>query len=478
MKKIILINPAYPGSPFPSGNWPVGLGYIAKSLESIGAEYRIIDLNFETIDFLISEIKYFQPEFIGISMMTCAYNHTYNLLKKIKECFPTMKIVVGGPHISYLRETVLQDCPEISYGIVLEGEETIIELMENEDVSRMRGILYREGARILYNGDRNFIENLDSIPFPTYNGFRLERYSKTVSICSSRGCPYNCIFCGASLSIGKKWRGRSPQNLINEIEYWYEKGYRNFSFIDSNFSFDKKRVHEFCDEIGKRKFKNLILGSEGVRADKLDREILEKMRSVGFRHLAIGVESGNNKILKNLKKGERIEVIEEVIRNATEFGFHVILFFVIGAPGETEEDIEDSFRLAWRYPVSTAYFFGLTPLPKTELFDWVEKNGYFLRMPEEYIGTNYGLVREPIYSTPLLSSKQIKKFLQKGRKLQKKIERRFRYKRYSEALRKLRLGFLSYIIAFIFSFNFFGKLINRLPMIRKLVDYIRDKTNV
>lgn len=475
MKKILLINLNYPGSPFPAGSWPVGLGYIAKSLESTGTEYRIIDLNFETIDFLISEIKYFQPEFIGVSMMTCAYKLNYNLFKKIKECFTNIKIIAGGPHISYLREIVLQECPEIDYGIVLEGEETIVELMRNKDVSRMSGIIYREGTKILYNGDRNFIENLDNVPFPTYDHFKLERYSKTASICSSRGCPYNCIFCGASLSIGKKWRGRSAKNIIDEIEYWYEKGYRNISFIDSNFSFDKKRVHEFCNEIAKREFKDIVLGSEGVRADKLDKELLKKMRTIGFRNLAIGVEGGNNKILRNLKKGEKIEVIEETIKNTTELGFNVILFFVIGSPGETEEDIEDSFRLARKYPVASAYFFGLTPLPKTELFDWVEKNRYLLRTPEEYLGTNFGLVREPIYSTPTLNAMQIKKFLQKGQKLQKKIERYYTFRRYSKTFLKLHLGVLSYIIAFIFSFKFPRSFMTKNLLLRKLVDIFKNR---
>jgi len=450
MKRILLIQPSYPGSPFSITAWPVGLGYIAESLRQAGVKYKVVDLRWHDYSFLEDKIKHFQPELIGISLMSCNYKQHYELLIKIKSTFPKISIIAGGPHVSFLREKVLEDCAAIDYGVVLEGEETIVELCKNQNPQQIKGLLYREGSTIRYTGDRDFIRDLDTIPFPTYAGFEKDKYSKTMHIASSRGCPYKCIFCGAFMSQGRKWRARSALNVISEIEYWYEKGFREFSFIDSNFLMDKKRIYDLCDEIEKRNLK-ITLGCEGVRADTVDRQILNRMKEVGFRSFDIGVEGGNNKILKNLKKGETIEVIEKAIKDIHELGFHLTLFFLIGSPGETINDIEDSFRLARKYPRANVWFFHLTPIPKTELYDWVEKNNYLVRSPEEYLNTNYGMFNEPSFFTPTLSIAQRKKIYRKGEKLRKKRMERYLFLKYTDDLSYLRFRWLSYFFAFIAS---------------------------
>ena len=128
MKRILLIQPSYPGSPFSITAWPVGLGYIAESLRQAGVKYKVVDLRWHDYSFLEDKIKHFQPELIGISLMSCNYKQHYELLIKIKSTFPKISIIAGGPHVSFLREKVLEDCAAIDYGVVLEGEETIVEL--------------------------------------------------------------------------------------------------------------------------------------------------------------------------------------------------------------------------------------------------------------------------------------------------------------------------------------------------------------
>lgn len=157
-------------------------------------------------------------------------------------------------------------------------------------------------------------------------------------ILSSRGCPFSCIFCPVSLAIGKRLRVRSAGNVVDEVDYWFKikKGYRRFSILDDNFTFYKERTIAICDEIKKRGLKNIILRcGNGIRADKVDREVLEKMKEAGFTYVSYGVESGSERVLKILKKGETIEQIENAIKTSTELGFDVTLFFVIGAPYET-----------------------------------------------------------------------------------------------------------------------------------------------
>ena len=197
--------------------------------------------------------------------------------------------------------------------------------MRGDPFVSIKGILYRDREEVRFSGEREFIANLDEFPFPTYEGFKLEKYGTSMVLNSSRGCPYKCIFCGAPRILGKKWRNRSAQGMVEELEYWYKRGYRNFCFSDSNFVIEKMRVIEFCDEVIRRNL-NVRVTADGLRADHVNRFILEKMRKAGFAAVVFGVESGSNKVLHNLKKGETREQIESAIATATDLGFHVTLF--------------------------------------------------------------------------------------------------------------------------------------------------------
>ena len=164
---------------------------------------------------------------------------------------------------------------------------------------------------------------------------------------SSRGCPYKCIFCSVKAVAGGKLRVRSPENVIDEIEYWYQKGYRKFNFVDDNFTFYRDRVYKICDEIQRRGLKNLkFTCAGGIRADTVDHKLLARMKEVGFYYNAFGVEGGNDKVLKSIKKGEKMEQIRSAIKDACDLGYEVMLFFLVGSPGETWKDIEDSVAVA------------------------------------------------------------------------------------------------------------------------------------
>ena len=427
-KRVLLVNPHIPKAYMGPIRPPVGLGYLARYLNLCGVEYDILDmtLGYKLKD-LLKRISDFRPDLVGVTAWTYMYKNTYRLIEAVKKAYPGgPSIVAGGPHISTLRAEVLKDCRAIDFGVVLEGEMTLAELCRGADPGKIKGLIYRDGEKVIYNGDRGFIIDLDSIPFPRYEKFEMERYFlKEILIISSRGCPYGCTYCPVKMAIGKKLRIRNAKNIAEEMAYWYNKGYKTFNFGDDNFTFFKERVSEICGEIIRRGMTDLDLRcGNGIRADKADRDLLEKMKKAGFSYIAFGVEAGNNKVLESLNKDEKIEKIEEAIKDACELGYDVTLFFLAGSPGETREDIEDSVRLARRYPVIDARFYNIIPYPSTGLFEYLKENNLFLRDPKEYLNDASAFGMEPVFETPELPRAERLKVLRYLRRVRSGILRR------------------------------------------------------
>jgi len=427
-KRVILVYPDYRGGVFSGTDLPVGLGYVAESLEIAGIEYEVVDLNIDSVGELSHKISEFVPQFIGISMMSYRCKRTYKLLNDIKDSFPELKIITGGPHVTANQEMVLMDCPAIDIGVVGDGEIALVEIVQGKLLTDVKGVLFRHGEAVRFTGVRDFLNNLDEIPFPTYRGFKLESYGKTMSVNSSRGCPYQCIFCGAPGILGKKWRKRSERGMMQEVKYWYERSYRSFNFSDSNFAIDKTRVWNFCEEVIKSKL-NAHFTAEGLRADHVNRELLEQMRRAGFTVLIFGVESGSNNVLQSLKKGETREQIESAIATATDLGFDVTLFFVIGSPGEEAEDIRKSFQLARKYDVEGVYFFNLTPIPGTEFYRWAVEKGYLDESQGRYPEGNFGFSEQALLRTDVMLIGQLTRWIRRAHHVERQIRWRHNFQR-------------------------------------------------
>ncbi len=397
----------WPGAPH------AGVGYLSEFLSSNGIQSDVVDMR------LGYSIKDLRKRIRAFTMVTYRHDIAYEIIGQIKS--PKYKIVVGGPHVSAMRKKILMDT-EADFGVKFEGEYTLLELCAGHALEDIPGLIYKSGSEIIENENRPRIENLDEIPFPRYEKFDLDLYGcSVIPIVSSRGCPHNCIYCPVKVTMGREYRARSAESVVDEMKYWYDRGYRSFDFSDDNFTVQKDRIYKFCDLLEEYGLSNISLMCTGMRADRVNRDLLKRMKDVGFGYLAFGVESGSDKILQRIKKGEDVDTIERAIKDACELGFDVGLFFMIGLPDETPSDVEASFRLALKYPVQHANFYNVIPFPGTELYEWVKTNNYSFEDLDIRLRTFQHFDIDPFFETPEFSLDERKEALVKSKRVMAEI---------------------------------------------------------
>lgn len=449
----------------------VGLGYLSEALLDNDYDHIFIDMNLlnSYTDFKV-RLKQYSPDIIGITMVTPGYLKGYQFIKKIKKDFPKARIIVGGPHVGLMQKQLLKDCREIDVGFVSEAEQSLVEYFKNGcNPEKVNGVIFREKGKIFFNPPI-LEEDIDKFSFPRYQKFDLNKYSD-VSLYTSRGCPFKCIFCTVESYRRKGFRPRSVQSIIEEIKYWYTKGQRVFQIEDDNFTLDTGRVFQLCDAIKKLNYKDILFAlGQGIRADSVDKKLLKKMFEVGFKYVTIPVEAGNNRMLINLNKSEKIEKIKRTIKNACDIGYEVRLLFVVGAPGETWKDVEDSLRIGAKYPVMYTRFNNLLPIPGTKLFDWINENNLFISPPEKYLNSDNLDCTEALYETPEFTAEERKKAIIESDKLNQKLFYRY-------LVRKLnKLLLVKYPISYLASRKFVQFLITDYPILYRFALWVRHKT--
>lgn len=462
-KKLLLVNlPVSKGKYTIPDFPPVGIGYLSQSLILNGIEHDVLDMMLGyKVDYLLSLIEKEKYDIVGFSLFTYQYLSSYKIISTVKNKFSHIKVVAGGPHVSTMRTEVLVECFEIDYGVVLEGERAIVQICKGTlPIENIPGLIYRLNGNIKVNNPE-YIRELDKIPYPRFEKFELKKYSKNIAIFTSRGCPYACTYCPVLRTIGNKYRYRSPSSIVDEIRYWYEKGYRRILVLDDNFTLIAGRVKELCQLLRSLKLNGLMLScSNGIRADKVDRDILKEMKFAGFNEIAFGVEAGNNKVLKAIQKSETVEIIEARIKEACGLDFKVVLFFIIGSPSETYDDFLESVALALRYPVYSARFYNLIPFPHSKLFEWVKSNNYFVIPPEKYLNDASHHVNQPIFATPEFSLDERKKAFKLALKIEKVIKRKYITNKFKGA--KL----ISGVFAYFYTNDLINYLYNNIPILR------------
>ncbi|MGP3667039.1 MAG: B12-binding domain-containing radical SAM protein [Candidatus Bathyarchaeota archaeon] len=400
---------------------PLGLAYLAAVLEKNCYNVEILDLPALNIglDIFKKIIERRPLDIVGVTATTSTINSAYKIIKIVKQISPETLTVLGGAHVTFVPERTMNECPQIDVGCIGEGEYTFLELVQTVEsegcLEKVKGIVYRDkDGLIRKNPPRCYIENLDELPFPARHLLPMDKYrvfnEKMIigTILTSRGCPFNCIFCSSSLLFGKKFRARSPGNVVDEIEQ-FQEAYktRYVEFIDDTFTFDKKRAEEICREIIRRRLDVSWVCS--CRVDLIHRELMKLLKKAGCRMIYFGVESGVQRVLNLMRKGIKVEQAYRVIKWAREVGLETVASFILGTPGETMKEALQTIKFAKKLNPDYAQFSIATPFPGTELYKIAKERG--LLLTEDW--SKY-TVLEPVMRTKELTVKQLQKLIKKA----------------------------------------------------------------
>jgi len=364
---------------------PIGLAYISALLRSEGISVEVLDAAAYSWNWLAKIVRLKSPRIVGIACWTQERGQTFKTAKLIREILPETKIILGGHHATAFPSYMFAQAHADAV-IIGEGELTALELVQTmldaRNLGTVKGIAYSEGGEVLVTEPRELITDLDSIPYPSYVDFNLDNYlgipdvkGKAASIMTSRGCPHKCIFCSAGNFWKRKWRARSPNNVIGEIEWLYHQyKVKNFFFFDDNFTTKRERAIEICRGIIDRKLDIRWVASSHVT--HIDEELLRWMKKSGCFRIEFGIESGSPRVLRNIHKGQTISQIEHAFQLVHEAGIKPRAYLIVGSPGETRETIDETLALMKKirpYYSRTAEI--MLVFPGTGLYEMAKSSG-------------------------------------------------------------------------------------------------------
>ena len=425
----------------------IGVGYLAAFLKERGINVKALDTSLDfrskTSD-IEKAVAEYSPDIIGLTVYSNLVNEARAIVSDIKKITST-PIVAGGPHISvtgteFLKETGLE------LGITKDGERPLYGLItalfggpEKRDLHEIPGLIFKDrNGEYVVQENTDLIHNLDEIPFPDWNVFDLERYSnwgdRSYQIITSRGCPYACTYCAAPLVTGRRFRIRSSKNVVDEIELYVKKGFKRFGIGDDAFNVNINRAKEVCRLIIERKLDIVWDMGNGIRANTVDREFFQLLKKSGCNFVGFGLESGNEEMLKKIKKGLTLDQMYKALEFANEVGIGTAVNFIIGHPGETYETAMDTLKVAQDLPASYVNMYGLMPMKGTEAYNQLkameaEGKAVFFYDHDYYLSHFSGQGIEPVFETPELTRAQRRKLLIMARNITKKKAFEYRFGR-------------------------------------------------
>lgn len=378
--RCLLVNPYYPISETPTP--PLGLAFLAGVLEANGVDVKIADFVVHpyTRPNLDRLIKDFSPHMAGVTAVTMTFDNAAAVVRDIKSINPDIVTVMGGPHISFRAEETLRENPELDIAVIGEGDQTIVDLtdaVENAlDLMTVKGIVYRNGSRLIRTKPRDCPADINALPLPARHLLPLQRYralGMAISMTTSRGCPFQCIFCVGRKMVGAKVRFRNPSKVVDEIEYLTTLGFKQINIADDLFTLNKDHCTAICEEILKRNIK--IKWTSFARVDTVSEPVLLKMKEAGCTAVSFGIESANADILKTIKKGITTEQVAGAVQMCVRTGIEPHASFILGLPGETPDSLKETLEFAKRMEgIGLRYGFHLlAPFPGTEVREEKEK---------------------------------------------------------------------------------------------------------
>lgn len=393
MRKVLLINPPelmQRGFFCP----PICLLYLAGTLRDKGVDVQLIDGCIEGWSGVHEKIRTYFPDIVGITSHTPGRKKALAVARMVKEINNKATVVMGGVHATIMYQQLLEHYDEVDIAVRGEGEIALLEISQGIDLDKIDGIVYRDGTRVIKNSDRQYVEDLDMLPFPAWdmiadtlwkypsivpqgicnhNGIDLS-YGPRIPVIYSRGCKGHCDFC-SSWWIWKKWRYRSAKNMVDEIEWLYESfKIRHFYFADDTLTMDKQATIDLCDEIVKRRLHIAIYAAS--RTDCVDLEILEKLKQAGCYQISYGIETASSKLLSRMKKEIDFQTSETAIALTKRAGLRAGILLIVGNVGETEETIDETIEFLQRTDSDLiGAVGGLWIFPGTGIYRYAKKLG-------------------------------------------------------------------------------------------------------
>jgi len=376
--RVLLVSTPHPleEAPLP----PLSLAYLAASLEQHGIDVEILDflVTRYTPEKLRRKLADYRPHLVGVTCVTLNYPRASRILRTCRAYDPSITTLIGGPHVTFaLGETLLKS-PWIDAIVIGEGETTLVEiataLEQGNDFHQVPGIAFADANKVVKTEPRPLIQDLDKLPMPARQLLPLARYralGMPSTVITSRGCPYRCIFCSGRRMFGPKVRFRDAGLVVDEIEQIHRDfGFPRVNIVDDTFTLNHRHAGQVCEELLRRNLK--VKWAAFARADTVTAELAELMKRAGCDFVLFGVESADEGILKTIRKGITLEVVEHGVKTATGAGIMVFNSFILGLPGESPETARHSMAFAQRLDHEYGAKYGfhvLSPIPGTELYE-------------------------------------------------------------------------------------------------------------
>lgn len=383
--RVCLVYPSY-GSGRRSRYFPFGLAYVASSLLEAGHEVSVVDMEGSDlgIDGALDAVCRIRPDMVGFGGMVTRFRFVREMGRELRKCLPGAFLVAGNSGATTMPEIYIESCG-LDAVVIGEGERTSCELAsaleQGAEWREVPGLAFPDGMGFGRSAPREHVENLDSLPWPAWDLFPVERYVNSfdhrqklvrhLEVVASRGCPFECVYCYRI--YGRRVRRRSPESIVAEVEELVRRfDIRYTGFPDDLFTSDRDFVMEFC-----RLFRERLPGlgwSCLGRVNTVDPEMLAEMRSAGCDWISYGIESGSDAMLRAMNRGVTAEQCLKAIRMTRKAGIHPDGSFMIGMYGETAETVEDTVEFCRRADITAPMLF-VTPYPGTAIFDRAVSEG-------------------------------------------------------------------------------------------------------